>query len=73
MEPCKMQPVEMQDECRGGCEKIYDEYAKILESRYEGENKGRLEMEVKNLPCFRARRREDRKGWFYNITLMGWG
>lgn len=48
------------------CEKIYDEYSKILEPRY-AENKERLEMEVKGLPTFNTRRRPDRQGWFYDL------
>lgn len=26
MEPCKLNPVEAQDECKAECEKIYDQY-----------------------------------------------
>jgi hypothetical protein len=52
------------------CEKIYDEYSKILKPRYV-EHKERLEMEVKGLPTFVSRRRSDRQGWFYDIFGMG--
>ena len=66
VEPCKMQPAEIKDECLDSCEKIYDKYAQILKTRYEN-NKERLEMEVAGLPTFRKRPRPDRQGWFYNL------
>jgi hypothetical protein len=37
MEVCKSVP--NNNECGGECERIYDDYAKLLASRYEGERK----------------------------------
>lgn len=72
IEPCKLQPNEAREQCLNECEKIYDQYAQILKSRYE-DNKERLDMEVQGLPSYRKRARPDRQGWFYDLFGMSFG
>ena len=67
LEPCKLQPSPIQDQCKQECEKIYDKYVDILKPRYE-ENKERIDMEVQNSPIFKVRRRKDREGFFFDIA-----
>lgn len=67
IEPCRLQPNEAKEECLLECDKIYDQYAQLLKHRYEDQNKERLDMEVKGLPSYRKRPREDRQGWFYDL------
>ncbi|EAS04257.1 hypothetical protein TTHERM_00299750 (macronuclear) [Tetrahymena thermophila SB210] len=67
MEKCTNLTDESKQECVNECEKIYDQYVDKLETRYQGENAQRLNMEVKNLPTFDKKIREERTGFFYQL------
>lgn len=66
METCPTVHPELSLACNKECEKLYDKYSDLLHDRYKS-NKEKLDLEVKNLPSFTTREREDRKGYFYKI------
>lgn len=71
MEQCKVYPEGNRDECQQQCERIYDDYARTLQARYQ-DNKERLDMEVKNSPIFTSKARPGRDGLFYWTFGVSW-
>ena len=61
---CKLIPDN--PECEIECERIYDDYAKLLKTRYEGDRKELIDVKVKDLPTFDRIKRNDR-GWLYSV------
>ncbi len=53
-------------ECIKDCDKIYDQYSDLLYNRYKDDQE-RLNMEVKNLPCFINKTRKGYDTLFYKI------
>ncbi len=65
-EECPTFDPKEQMECNKACQSVFDSYEQVLAPQYK-DSPERLDMEVKGLPCFRARKREDRKGLYNDV------